>query len=456
LDSTNPLSVIRLEKTIKLTSSLFIVASKSGGTTETNMFYQYFFDEVAKMKKGANAGDNFIAVTDAHTKMETIAREKQFRKIFLNPADIGGRYSALSYFGLVPMALIGMDIRAVLDHAKAMAVESRLETAKNPPALLGAALGVAARAGFDKLTFITSHEVETFANWVEQLVAESTGKEGKGIIPIEGEPFDLALDTAEGSRFFIIIALKADLPNLEDAQRKISTAGYPMAMITLDSANELGGEFFRWEFATAVSAALLQINPFDEPNVKESKDNTVRVISEYQSNGKLPVGPPVVQEDGISIFCTDAYRSTIMKKESSGIKEMLNLHFQQAKKTDYIAILAYVDQNKNNDEMLLRIRGHISRKTGCAVTIGYGPRYLHSTGQLHKGGAPKGKFLILTTDEADDRAIPGEKFTFKILKQAQALGDYQSLAARHAPVLHIHFDTSELDSLHKLASLIDG
>ncbi len=452
LDSTNPASLQRIENSISLQTTLFIVASKSGGTTETNMFYKYFYGKVGE-SKGGNAGGNFIAITDANTQMEKIAREKKFRKIFLNPEDIGGRYSALSYFGVVPMALIGMDVSKILENASSMARSCASTVVKdNPAAVLGATMGEAFKAGKDKLTFIASNQIETFNYWTEQLVAESTGKEGKGIVPIEGEQVQKEISS---DRLFVFLSLKSDKGSFRSLQEKLSAGGHPFVEIELNDMSELGGEFFRWEFATSIAAVVLQINPFDEPNVKESKDNTVRVIEEFKKSGALPKQDPLVEANGLSLFCEPSYSAQLAKNAGGhSFKEFLQAHFRQCVHGDYASVLAYVDQNETNVKSLQLLRSAIGNRTSCATTLGFGPRYLHSTGQLHKGGKQNGVFLLLTAEENVDFKIPGEAFSFEVLKDAQAIGDYRSLAGRSLRVVRVHLGKDIKGGLEFLHSLL--
>jgi len=435
LDSTNPTSVFRIEQQIDLAKTLFIVASKSGGTTETNMFYQYFYDRVGSVKK--DPGENFIAVTDANTKMESIAKEKKFRRIFINPEDIGGRYSALSYFGLVPMALIGMDIKKILHSADEMRKQCKFEPVQNPAAQIGLLMGEAHNEDVDKMTFILSKEIATFGYWAEQLIAESTGKEGKGILPVEGEIIPQSFDANKfgEDRFFIFLLLEKDSQKYSLLQNELTKKNIPFANIILKDIYELGSQFFLWEFATAISAIILKINPFDEPNVKESKDNTVRVIEEFKTKGKLPVNNSAIVQRPYSIFAEPAY---VLKLSESSVSAMLKKHFSGMKNEDYIAILAYIDQNPVNERLLYSLREELTKMFGLPVTVGFGPRYLHSTGQLHKGGKSNGIFLIIAGDEPQDSKIPGEVFSFEVLKNAQSLGDYHSFANRSLRLLYLH------------------
>ena len=452
LDSTNPSSVTRIEKSISLATTLFIVASKSGGTTETNMFYRYFYDRVGQTKKG-DAGGNFIAITDSGTQMEAEAKEKKFRRIFINPSDIGGRYSALSYFGLVPMAVSGMDIDRILKSAQSIIGASRNQELKdNPAAMLGIALGEAWKAGRDKLTFISSKQIETFAYWVEQLVAESTGKEGKGIIPIEGEG---ELQFYSADRMFVLLRLAKDAAAFAALTKRLRGEGHPVVELILDDEYELGGEFFRWEFATAMAAVVMHINPFDEPNVKESKDNTVRVIEGFKKTGSLPKQELLAENAELEFYAEPAYEDILIAGSSDhSLAGLFRAHLNQCEPGDYAAILAYLDQNEKNARLLQELRKAVGARSKCATTLGFGPRYLHSTGQLHKGGPSKGVFMILTADEAVDNKIPGELFTFGVLKQAQAIGDYQSLAGRSLPIIRIHLGKEIQAGLEHLHSLV--
>ena len=451
LDSTNPTSVLRIELQIDLAKTLFIVASKSGGTTETNMFYQYFYSRVDSVKK--NPGENFVAVTDANTKMEGIAKEKKFRKIFINPEDIGGRYSALSYFGLVPMALVGMDIKKLLHAADEMRKQSRFETVQNPAAQIGLMMGEAHNEGIDKMTFVISDEIATFGYWAEQLIAESTGKEGKGILPVEGEIIPQQFSNAKfgSDRFFIFLLLEKDVNKYAGLQKELEAKNIPFAKVILKDIYELGSQFFLWEFATAISAIVLKINPFDEPNVKESKDNTVSVIDEYKQNGKLPVKNKIISDAQFAVFGEPSYASSL---SATSVSSLLRKHFSGKRNEDYIALLAYIDQNSANEKLMYALREELTKLYGLPSTVGFGPRYLHSTGQLHKGGKPNGIFLIVSANEPKDVTIPDEIFTFEILKNAQGLGDYQSFANRSRRLLHIHLSGSVEQGLTALKQMI--
>ena len=452
LDSTHPASVARIENTIALETTLFVVASKSGGTTETNMFYKYFYDRVSSIK-GSRAGENFIAVTDADTQMEQIAKDKKFRKIFINPTDIGGRYSALSFFGIVPMALMGMDIRKILESAsEMMTLCMQPELDHNPGALLGIILGEAYRAGRDKLTLIASSSIATFGYWAEQLVAESTGKEGHGIVPVEGEVLAQALAVTPERRLVVFSTVRAERQKFEEQRKLLKAAGRPFVEIILDDVYDLGAEFFRWEFATAVAAILMKINPFDEPNVKESKDNTAAMIAKFNEKGKLPDQPPVAVDGNIRLFCEPDYAAVLKSSApQTSVRDLLFAHLKRIKENSYVALLAYIDQDRKNEELMSSVRQHVCAKAGVVVTLGFGPRYLHSTGQLHKGGDTNGVFIELTSSSKIDMPIPGESFSFEVLKNAQALGDYRSLARHQRPLIRLHIDGDLEQGIQQIA-----
>jgi transaldolase/glucose-6-phosphate isomerase len=408
LDTTDPATILAVRRKIDLDKTLFIVASKSGETTETLSHFAYFWDLV-------KSGKQFAAITDPGTSLEKLARDHGFRWIFPNPPDIGGRYSVLSYFGLVPAALIGVNVEQMLGRAIEMAKScgDSVPVESNPGAWLGAAMGQLASMGRNKLTLIASPKVATFGYWVEQLLAESTGKEGKGIVPVEGEPVGKPAVYGK-DRFFVYIRMDSDAPNR--AVAAIEKAGHPVVTLTLRDTLDLGGEFLRWEVATAIAGAVLGIDPFDQPNVQESKDNTRRVLATFKSTGKLPPA-----------------ESTPAARARSAIKTLL----ARAKPGAYFAIMAYTARTPGSEAAISAIRVAVRDSTQIATTAGYGPRFLHSTGQLHKGGPKTGLFLQVVQQDAKDVPIPGQPFTFSILKQAQSLGDLKSLSSRKLPVLRV-------------------
>ena len=415
LDSTVPEAVQMLLDRIRIEKTLFIVASKSGSTTEPRMFHRFFYEKVKELR--AQPGAHFIAITDPGTPLVEEAQRDGFRGIFLNPPDIGGRYSALSFFGIVPAALTGVDVEQLLDRAVHAAHVSTIpQVRKNPAALLGAALGAMALQGRDKLTLITPRPLDTLGLWIEQLIAESTGKEGKGIVPIAGEP-PLAANEYGNDRLFVSVRMRG---SDETARlRELTAAGHPVIDYVIEEPLDLGEVFFVWEFATAVAGAILGVNPFDQPNVQESKDNTKRLLDEYRATqtmgGAIHTRPKPDDRDAIA---------QVLAKVKPG---------------DYIALTEYFGETPQRDELLAKIRETLARALRVATTSGYGPRFLHSTGQLHKGGGDNGVFLQLTggSGAGVSSNIPGEPFGFGPLVRAQAIGDYQSLASRNRRMISI-------------------
>jgi glucose-6-phosphate isomerase len=455
LDSTVPGNVAHVEKSIDLAQTLFLVSSKSGGTTETLSFYQYFYGQVRKVK-GEKAGENFVAITDPGSGLEKLAGERGFRRVFHGAPDIGGRYSALSNFGMVPAALIGLDIAEVLDRAERMmaACGPGVAPGDNP----GVSLAEAARARHDKITFVISPEIETFADWVEQLIAESTGKEGKGLVPVAGEALGEPSNYGD-DRIFVRIQLASDSDELTARKLQVlEEAGHPVIRIGLESKLDLAQEFFRWEVATATAGALLEINAFDQPNVQESKDNTKRLLERFRSEGKLPAEPPVLASEGLEFYCDPETRSLLKKrsKGASSAETLLAGFLEQARPGDYTALMAYLELTPEIENQLQSIRLGLRDALRAATTLGFGPRFLHSTGQLHKGGPNKGLFLQITAADSEDLAIPGEPYTFSVLKQAQALGDLQSLESMKRRVLRVHMAQDTQAGLARLAKALEA
>ena len=413
LDSTSPAAVAAVQARIDVAKTLFIDASKSGSTLESHCFSEFFFAAAAaKLGSQTAAARNFACITDAGTPLEAAGRERGYRRVFVNPGDIGGRYSALSYFGLVPGAAAGVDVADIVKLAcrMASACAPGVAAKRNPGASLGAALAVAAmRAKRDKITFFVSPAIATLGMWLEQLIAESTGKEGKGLIPIAGEPSGETRAYGQ-DRVFVSIRCGDDRSH-EPLCASLEAAGHPMVRIALRDADDLGEEFFRWEFATATAGALLGINAFDEPNVKESKDNTNRLLAA----GKLPASDAVAAGDAATIAD----------------------HVRTARQGDYIALQAFVRETSERTSELQRARARLRDVTGNATTLGYGPRFLHSTGQLHKGGPNTGVVIQLVGREGTPLAIPGEPFDFATLIAAQGLGDLQSLRDHGRRVLSV-------------------
>jgi glucose-6-phosphate isomerase len=402
LDSTDPRAVRQAEQG-DLAKTLFIISSKSGTTQESDSFFRYFWERTGRR------GTQFVAITDPGTPLERLAAERGFRRTFANPPDIGGRYSALSFFGLVPAALIGVDVAALLHraHRMAEACAAAVPAPDNPGAWLGAILGEAALAGRNKATFVLSPGIASFGLWVEQLIAESTGKERKGILPVADEPLG-APDVYTADRVFVSMRLAAEGDGAAAARLvDLEAAGHPVVNLRLDDRYDLGQEFFRWEFATAVAGAVLGINPFDQPNVAESKANTKAVLA--RRDPPSPAASPAELE-----------------------RFLAGIH-----PGDYLAIMAYLPPTPENDRRLAAIRLGLRNRLKVATTLGYGPRFLHSTGQLHKGGPPIGHFLQITQPSPEDLAIPGEPFGFRELEAAQAEGDLRALRSRGRPAIRV-------------------
>jgi hypothetical protein len=461
LDSTVPASVAGVEKSEDVARTLFLVSSKSGGTAETTSFYKYFYDRVGS-STGEHAGENFVAITDPGTSLEKLAHEQRFRRLFHGQPDIGGRYSALSNFGMVPAALAGVDVRALLENAEDLARTCAAggPARDNSAVWLGATLAEAARLGRDKITFVISPRIATFADWAEQLIAESTGKEGKGLVPVAGEA--LSEPAAYGNdRLFVYMRLASQtLGDIERKLQALEAAGHPVIRIELQDILDLGSEFFRWEVATATAGALLGINPFDQPNVQETKDNTNRLLAQFRSEGKLVEASPVAEAKGMGFYCDSATRSRLERvmtpSEPRAMTDYLAAFLGQVRRGDYVALLAYLEPSREHKALVESIRLRLRNALRLATTVGFGPRYLHSTGQLHKGGAANGLFIQVTADDTQDLPVPGEAYSFSVLKQAQALGDLQSLQSKERRVIRLHLGKSAEDGLRCLLSLVDA
>jgi transaldolase/glucose-6-phosphate isomerase len=457
LDSTDPEAILGVEKTVDLDKTVFSVASKSGTTLETLSMQRYFF-----AKYGAKAGDHFIAITDPGSKLEGWAKDLKFRHTFLNPEDIGGRYSALSYFGMVPAALIGLDFEKILDCGAEMqqACGAHVTGNNHPGIWLGAIMGVLAGHGHDKVTFITSPEIASFGDWAEQLIAESTGKEGKGIVPVTGGTIGMPHDY-DDDRLFIYLRLDGSAGNPDTQVRMLQEAGHPVVTYELRDTFDVGAEFYRWEFGTAVSGMILKINPFDEPNVTESKNNTNRLLDIFKEQGQLPEESPVLVENGISLYADSTMAHMLhdlcQQHAYSGtnLAGLLASFLSLARSGNYVALMAYMEQNAEYVTTLELIRRKIRHTFKRAETLGFGPRFLHSTGQLHKGGPNTGLFIQITVADQADPAIPEAPYGFSTLKQAQAAGDLQSLQSKGRRVVRLHL-TGDIDrELHTILDAIE-
>ncbi|MBX3065130.1 MAG: bifunctional transaldolase/phosoglucose isomerase [Anaerolineae bacterium] len=461
LDSTDPETILGVEKTADLDKTVFVVASKSGTTIETLSMQRYFYQKY--QEAGKKAGEHFIAITDPGSKLEGWAKELGFRHTFLNPEDIGGRYAALSYFGMVPAALLGLDFERIMDAGAEMQVAcSQGVTGNNHPGLwLGAVIGVLWREGRDKLTILASEDFGSFGDWAEQLVAESTGKEGKGIVPITGASVGLPHDYSD-DRMFVYLRLDDSEANPDAEVRALQEAGHPVVTLRLRDKFDIGAEFFRWEFATAVAGMILQVNPFDEPNVTESKNNTLRLLEFYEKEGRLPQELPILHEEGVSLYA-DAATGKLLHDlavqqsfDSTQLASLLAAFFTLVRSGDYFALLAYLQQSPFNEAALETIRRRLRHTFSRAVTLGFGPRFLHSTGQLHKGGANNGIFVQITVSDHADPAIPQANYGFSTLKQAQAAGDWQALQSKGRRVVRLHIENDTHSGLATLAKAVEA
>jgi transaldolase / glucose-6-phosphate isomerase len=442
LDSTDPAQIKSVENQVDLAKTLCIVASKSGSTLEPNIFKQYFFERMQQMIGKEKAGEHFIAITDPGSKMQQVAESDRFRKIFFGRPSIGGRYSALSNFGMVPAAIMGLDVAKFLQSADEMVQACKLEvpTDQNPGAILGAILGTLGNLGRNKVTFITSPGIHDLGAWLEQLIAESTGKIGKGLIPVDREALG-APEVYGDDRVFVHLRL-ADEPDA--AQKKklelLKSAGHPVVEIELGDKYDLGQEFFRWEIATAVAGSILKINPFNQPDVEASKIVTRQLTEAYEKSGKLPEEAPLFDDGVIKLFTDERNAANLSKLAGSdrSLTGFLRAHLTQFNPGDYMALLAYIEMNNEHEETLQTMRHAVRDRKHVATCLGFGPRFLHSTGQAYKGGPNTGVFLQITCDDAVDLPVPGQKYTFGIVKAAQARGDFQVLADRKRRALRVH------------------
>jgi glucose-6-phosphate isomerase len=449
LDSTDPDVLADLLNRVDIERCLFVIASKSGSTTEPNTFYKFWYDQLSK--RVDSPGANFIAITDPGSPLVEIASELGFQRTFLNQADIGGRYSALSYFGMVPTALMGIDIRKFLSRAKEaeQSCSAVMPASRNGALQLGAIIGECANAGRDKLTFVIEDKIATLGLWIEQLIAESTGKEGKGILPVASEPVGTPMRYAD-DRLFVSISVGTMSGEIRSRLSSLADAGHPVIYRDLNDIYDLSEEFFVWEFATACAGWRLGINPFDQPNVQESKDATKELLNTFLHHGQLPEQHKLVSDASITIYAEGDHE----KLPDSSTLSALRGYLSTIKKRDYIALLNYLEETNDIDVELQKIRLSLRDATQCATTVGYGPRYLHSTGQLHKGGPNTGVFFQITANDSTDFAVPGESYTFSILKQAQALGDFRSLTAHGRRAIRIELGDDTMAGLRRLRELI--
>jgi transaldolase/glucose-6-phosphate isomerase len=459
LDSTDPAQVRTYEHAIDLAHTLFVVSSKSGSTLEPNILKDYFFDQVVQRVGRQHAGRQFVAITDPGSTLHQTAERDGFRRVFFGWPTIGGRFSALSDFGLVPAALIGVDVAKFLDRTEEMIIACMpsVPADQNPGVLLGAVLGVAAsQFGRDKVTIVASPGIASLGAWLEQLLAESTGKDGKGLIPIDGEtlssPEFYGLD-----RTFVYLRLKSAPDTAQDAWAEaLERAGHPIIRIALDDPYDLGEEFFRWEFATAVAGSILGVNPFDQPDVEASKTATRKLTADFERSGALPAETPIFTSKGIDLFTDETNAAALAKgaRSERTLVAFLRAHLDRVAATDYFALLAYVEMNASNQRLLQAIRQAVGDARRVATCLEFGPRFLHSTGQAYKGGPNSGVFLQITSDDAADILVPGRRYTFGVVKAAQARGDFQVLIERDRRALRAHLGADVASGLRTLQAAI--
>ena len=459
LDSTDPAQIHAVERAVYLASTLFIVSSKSGTTLEPNIFKQYFFARVQALVGAKEAGQRFIAITDPGSALQQTAEADGFRHLYFGLPSIGGRYSALSNFGMVPAAIMGIDVAQFLERAEEMADAcfSHRAVEENPGLVLGTILAVLAKRGRDKVTIIASPALVALGAWLEQLLAESTGKDGKGIIPVDREAVGIP-EVYGLDRLFVYLRLQAEpAPSQDEAIHRLERADQPVVRISVAERYDLAQEFFRWEFATAVAGAIWALNPFNQPDVEASKQATTQLMAEYERTGSFPLESPMLEEQGIKVFADPRYAVRLRSAEapSLSLMEYFKRHMNQLAAGDYFALLAYIDMNPLHDARLQAIRKRVRDARRVATCVGFGPRFLHSTGQAYKGGPNCGVFLQITCEDAADLSVPSRRYSFGAVKAAQARGDFQVLADRGRRLLRVHLGDDVDAGLATLESAIE-
>ncbi len=458
LDSTDPAQIKAFEKQVNLAKTLFVVSSKSGTTLEPNIYKQYFFERMKQVVGAEKVGNHFIAITDPGSKLQQVAEADRFLHIFYGDPSIGGRYSALSNFGIVPAAVMGLDTAKFLDRTEEMveACAASVPVHENPGVILGIILGTAAKSGRDKVTIVASPGISDLGAWLEQLLAESTGKQGHGIIPVDREELG-APDVYGSDRIFAYVRLDSAPDAAQDAKiAALEQAGQPVIRISVGDVYALGQEFFRWEIATAVAGSIIGINAFNQPDVEASKIATRNLTAEYEKSGSLPAEKPIFDQDGIKLF-TDSKNAEALTKSTGKDKSLagyLRAHLNRLGAGDYFALLAFIQMNPEHEASLQGIRHQLRNKKHVATCLGFGPRFLHSTGQAYKGGPNSGVFLQVTCDDAADLPVPGQKYTFGVVKAAQARGDFQVLAERGRRALRVHLGKDLKSALVTLTAAI--
>ena len=458
LDSTDPQQVAAMDDRVDLAKTLFFVSSKSGTTLEPNIFAAYFYERVAKVVGEDQAGAHFVAITDPGSPLEDLARSQRFRSVFAGVPSIGGRYSALSNFGMVPGAASGVDVMALLQTAETMAHACGPSVAArdNPGLVLGAMIGTYVNSGRDKLTLITSPGVAQLGSWLEQLLAESTGKQGRGVIPVDGEP--LGAPEAYGSdRVFAYIRLIDDNDTDQDAKvSALEDAGHPVVRIELSTPYELGREFFRWEFATAVAGSLIGINPFDQPDVEEAKSLARELTDRYDETGTLAEQEPFFEDEGLRLYAdaTNQAELTKVAGASAGLQAYLGAHLARAGAGDYVALLAYVQMAPATEAIIADIRTLVRDTRRVATCVGFGPRFQHSTGQAYKGGPNTGVFLQITCEDTVELAVPGHRYSFGLVKEVEARSDLEVLARRGRRALRVHLGADVPAGLEQVHAVV--
>jgi transaldolase/glucose-6-phosphate isomerase len=453
LDSTDPAQVKSIEQAVELAHTVFIVSSKSGSTLEPNIFKQYFFERVGQTVGPLKAGSHFIAVTDPGSKMEKVARGDNFRHVYHGLASIGGRFSALSNFGMVPAAVMGIDTTRLLKKTEEMvrATGPDVITAENPGVVLGTILGTLANRSVDKVTIVTSPAIHDLGAWLEQLLAESTGKVGKGLIPVDREKLGAPSVYGKDRLFAYMRYTPAPDAATDAAIAALEAVGHPVVTIAVEDTYNIGQEFFRWEIATAVAGAIIGINTFNQPDVEASKLATKSLTSEYEENGSLPAEIPFFEGEGIKLFSDEKNAAAL---QGSSLKGVFGKHLDRLQEGDYFAVLGYISMTTAHEDALQEIRMAVRDAKKVATCLGFGPRFLHSTGQAYKGGPNTGVFLQITCDDAMDIAVPGQKFTFGVVKAAQARGDFQVLVERDRRALRVHLGADLKAGLAKLREVM--